>query len=125
MRNKSRLQDTCALIISANDRFNAALLRGVEATNTPVPPTVRWKSLGLAAALFVAAGTPAFAQDVIGVQPVSAAVITVFQVIGIMAVGWGFLRLIGGRHTVEGLVTVAIGALGIAKTQAIATFLGL
>lgn len=81
--------------------------------------------LAAALALTVAALAPAFAQDVIGAQPVSQAAITVFKLIAAAGVGWGFMRLMSGRHTVEGLTVTAAGALGLAKTQAIVTFLGL
>ena len=40
-------------------------------------------------------------------------------------VGWGFLRLMSGRHTIEGLTMVGVGGLGLAKTQAIVGLLGL
>ena len=42
----------------------------------------------------------------------------------VLPIVWGFLRLMSGRHTVEGLVTMAVGALGIAKADTIASLLG-
>lgn len=78
-----------------------------------------------AAMLSLAMVTSSFAQDVIGAEPVSQAAIMTFKAIGIAGVGWGFLRLMSGRHTVEGLTVMAAGALGLAKTPAVVAFLGL
>ena len=81
--------------------------------------------IAIALALTAAVTAVAVAQDVIGAQPVSQAAITVFKAIAVAGVGWGFLRLMSGRHTVEGLTVMGSGALGLAKTQAIVGFLGL
>lgn len=81
--------------------------------------------LATAFALSLAVTGAALAQDVIGAQPVSQAAIATFKIIAAAGVGWGFLRLMGGRHTLEGLTVMGAGALGLAKTQAIVGFLGL
>ena len=75
---------------------------------------------------FVAAGL-AHAQgaDPLGVSTVKDAVIATFKVLAAIGIVWGFLRMMSGRHTVEGLVTMAVGALGIAKADAIASLLGI
>lgn len=83
------------------------------------------QTLAAALALTLAAIAPAFAQDIIGAAPVSQAAIVVFKAIAVAGVGWGFMRLMSGRHTVEGLTVTAAGALGLAKAQAIVGFLGL
>ncbi len=75
--------------------------------------------------LSVAAIVPAFAQDTIGITPVSTAVIAAFKLLGLIGIGWGFIRLMGGRHTIEGLVSMAIGGLGLAKADAVAALFGL
>ncbi len=74
---------------------------------------------------FVAAGL-AHAQgaDPLGVSTVKDAVVATFKVIAIIGIVWGFLRMMSGRHTVEGLVTMGVGALGVAKADTIATLLG-
>jgi hypothetical protein len=79
----------------------------------------------MATALPMAVTTSAFAQDVIGAAPVSQAAILTSKAIAVAGVGWGFLRLMSGRHTVEGLTVMAAGALGLAKTQAVVALLGL
>ena len=76
------------------------------------------------AVLLSMATVPAFA-DVIGAQQVSDDVLTSIRVIAILGIAWGFIRLMSGRHTLEGLMTVAIGAAGVGKTQAIAGLVGL
>lgn len=83
------------------------------------------KAIATALVLVAAATTAAFAQDVIGAAPVSQAAITVFKAIAVAGIGWGFLRLMSGRHTVEGLTVMGAGGLGLAKTQAIVGLLGL
>ena len=78
-----------------------------------------------ASTLPMAVTTSAFAQDVIGAAPVSQSAILTFKAIAVAGVGWGFLRLMSGRHTVEGLTVMAAGALGLAKTQAVVALLGI
>lgn len=68
--------------------------------------------------------TAAFAQDVIGAAAVSTAAQATMKVIAGAGVAWGFLRLMSGRHTVEGLTMLGTGALGLAKTSAIVGLLG-
>ena len=81
--------------------------------------------LAALALTFVAAGL-AHAQgaDPLGVSSVKDAVVATFKVIAIIGIVWGFLRMMSGRHTVEGLVTMGVGALGVAKADTIATLLG-
>jgi hypothetical protein len=81
--------------------------------------------VAMASTLPMAVTTSAFAQDVIGAAPVSQAAILTFKAIAVAGVGWGFLRLMSGRHTVEGLTVMAAGALGLAKTQAVVALLGI
>jgi uncharacterized protein (UPF0261 family) len=83
------------------------------------------RAIAVAAALPMTFATSAFAQDVIGAAPVSQSAIYTFKAIAVAGVGWGFLRLMSGRHTVEGLTVMAAGALGLAKTQAVVALLGI
>ena len=75
---------------------------------------------------FVTAGL-AHAQgaDPLGVSGIKDAVIATFKVLAGIGIVWGFLRMMSGRHTIEGLVTMAVGALGIAKADTIASLLGI
>ena len=75
---------------------------------------------------FVATGL-AHAQgaDPLGVSGIKDAVIATFKVLAGIGIVWGFLRMMSGRHTIEGLVTMAVGALGIAKADTIASLLGI
>ena len=79
----------------------------------------------LAVAAIVAFAGPAHAQDVLGISTVREAVVTVFKAIAFLGIIWGFFRHMSGRHTVEGLVTMGVGALGVAKADAIAGLLGI
>ena len=65
------------------------------------------------------------AADPLGVSGVRDAVIATFRVLAGIGVVWGFLRPMSGRNTAEGLVTLAVGALGIAKADTIVSLLGL
>jgi hypothetical protein len=55
--------------------------------------------VAMATMLPMAVTTSAFAQDVIGAAPVSQSAILTFKAIAVAGVGWGFLRLMSGRHT--------------------------
>ncbi len=92
----------------------------------PKPASTARLMLATLALTFVAAGL-AHAQgaDPLGVSSVKDAVIATFKVLAAIGIVWGFLRMMSGRHTIEGLVTVAVGALGIAKADTIATLLGI
>lgn len=84
---------------------------------------------GVALLVTAAVTSQALAQaaggaDVLGVTPVSQSAILTLKAIGLVAIGWGFLRLMGGRHTVEGLVALGVGGLGLAKSTAIASYFG-
>lgn len=109
MRAKTALSNTTACWASAN----ASLL-------SPRVQTVATTALFVAAAAF-----PAFAQDTIGITPVATAAIAGFKVLGLIGIGYGFIRLMGGRHTVEGLVCMGIGGLGLAKSDAVAALFGI
>ena len=75
---------------------------------------------------FLAVGLAhAQSADPLGVSTVKTAVVGTFKVLAGIGVVWGFMRMMSGRHTVEGLVTMAVGALGIAKADTIATLLGI
>jgi hypothetical protein len=80
-----------------------------------------------AVVLSLAAAGLAHAQgaDPLGVSNIKDAVVATFKVLAALGIVWGFLRMMSGRHTVEGLVTVAVGALGIAKADTITSLLGL
>ena len=84
-------------------------------------------TLGTGAVVTVASAGPVFAQaaDTLGVTPVEQAAIATMKLIAVAALGYGFFRLMTGRHTVEGLTLLGVGGLGLAKTQAIVTLLGL
>ena len=60
----------------------------------------------------------------LGVSSIKDAVVATFKVLAGIGIVWGFLRMMSGRHTIEGLVTMAVGALGIAKADTIASLLG-
>ena len=108
-------------LVAARDRLGFVMLAPAVA---PACPT--WLQAGAAVALLsVAAIVPAFAQDTIGITPVSTAVIAAFKLLGLIGIGWGFIRLMGGRHTIEGLLSMAIGGLGLAKADAVAALFGL
>ena len=63
--------------------------------------------------------------DIHGVQTPVGWAVAAFKVIAGLGIVWGFMRLMSGRHTIEGLVIMAVGALGIAKSDAITAGLGL
>ena len=88
-------------------------------------PVTMGQTLAVLAVFALACISPALAQDVIGAKPVSDAAIAVFKVIAVAAICFGFFRMMSGRHTIEGLVTVAVGALGVAKTDAVVSLFGL
>lgn len=79
-----------------------------------------------AAVMLMAQTGLAFAQgaDTLGVTPVEQAAIATMKLIAIAAIGFGFMRLMSGRHTMEGLVTLGVGGLGLAKTTAITALFG-
>ena len=91
----------------------------------PKPPSTARLILAALALTVVTAGL-AHAQgaDPLGVSTVKDAVVATFKVLAGIGIVWGFLRMMSGRHTIEGLVTMAVGALGIAKADTIASLLG-
>ena len=80
-------------------------------------------------ALALILGTVAMAHaqgaDPLGVSTIKDAVVATFKVLAGIGIIWGFLRMMTGRHTMEGMVSIGIGALGIAKADAIASLLGI
>ena len=94
---------------------------------TPVEPTNKVQAALAALVLTLAFVGMAHAQaaDPLGVSGVRDAVVATFRVLAGIGVVWGFLRLMSGRNTAEGLVTLAVGALGIAKADTIVSLLGL
>ena len=94
---------------------------------THVEPTNKAQAALAALVLTLAFVGMAHAQaaDPLGVSGVRDAVIATFRVLAGIGVVWGFLRLMSGRNTAEGLVTLAVGALGIAKADTIVSLLGL
>ena len=94
---------------------------------TPVEPINKVQAALAALVLTLAFVGMAHAQaaDPLGVSGVRDAVIATFRVLAGIGVVWGFLRLMSGRNTAEGLVTLAVGALGIAKADTIVSLLGL
>jgi uncharacterized protein (UPF0261 family) len=83
------------------------------------------QTITIAIALTLAIAGPALAQDIIGVQPAATAAVATMRAIGLAAIAFGFFRFMAGRHQIEGMVTLGIGALGVAKAPAIAAFMGL
>lgn len=92
----------------------------------PVKPVSTAQIALTALAFTLAAVAAAHAQgaDPLGVSTIKDAVVATFKVLAGIGIVWGFLRLMSGRHTVEGLVVMGVGALGIAKADAIASLLG-
>lgn len=109
MRAKTALSNTIAYCAP----FNAPLL------------SPRAQALATTALFVAASAFPAFAQDTIGITPVAAAAIQGFKLLGLIGIGYGFVRLMGGRHTIEGLVCMGAGGLGLAKSDAVAALFGI
>lgn len=90
--------------------------------------------LALGLCLAAACSSPALAQgvapgaggtDVLGVQPVADDVYYTIKIIAGVLIAVGFIIIATGRWAIAGLGAVAVGVLGVAKTSAIATLLGL
>ena len=92
----------------------------------PVKPagTAQIALTALALTLVTLAAAHAQSADPLGVSTIKDAVVATFKVLAGIGIVWGFLRLMSGRHTVEGLVTMGVGALGIAKADTLASLLG-
>lgn len=75
---------------------------------------------GVAMAQAIGGGT-----DVLGITPIRDAIIFFFRIVATAAIGYGFMRLMSGRHGMEAMIVLVVGALGIAKLDAIAAFMGL
>ncbi len=93
---------------------------------TPTKPTSPAQIVLTALALTLGTVAMAHAQgaDPLGVSSIKDAVVATFKVLAALGILWGFLRMMTGRHTMEGLVSIGVGALGIAKTDAIVALLG-
>ena len=127
MMNKTTLTLTRAGAATGalRDKMNGLLLRGAVNTQVPVAKSSVRKNVAIyATALTLFAGHSAFAQDVLGITPVETAFIAFLDIVAVIGIGWGFTRLMTGRHTVEGLFAMGVGVLGIAKAQTIVAFLG-
>lgn len=125
MMNRTTLTRAIASLGALRDKTNGLFLR--EAVNTQMPVTknsVRMNVAVYATAFTLFAGRSAFAQDVLGITPVETAFIAFLDIVAVIGIGWGFTRLMTGRHTVEGLFAMGVGVLGIAKAQTIVAFLG-
>jgi hypothetical protein len=62
--------------------------------------------------------------DIIGVTPISQDAVVAIKAIAVGGICFGFLRMMSGRHTVEGLVAMGVGGLGIANATAITAAFG-
>ncbi len=93
---------------------------------TPTKPASPAQIVLTALALTLGTVAMAHAQgaDPLGVSSIKDAVVATFKVLAALGILWGFLRMMTGRHTMEGLVSIGVGALGIAKTDAIVALLG-
>lgn len=96
----------------------------MQQTRVKLGDTAQIALAALAFTLVAAGMAHAQGADPLGVSGIKDAVIATFKVLAGIGIVWGFLRLMSGRHTVEGLVTMAVGALGIAKADTIAGLLG-
>lgn len=79
-------------------------------------------ALAACAITIIAAGT-ALAQavggDPLGASTIATAVTATIKVIAGIGVVYGFLRLMTGRHTIEGLTVIGVGALGVYRAEAL------
>lgn len=93
----------------------------------PHNPKAQTVAVALAMALLMTSSAIAqgFGGDIIGATPVKDAFIAVMKILALGGIGWGFARLLSGRHSMEGLICMAAGALGIAKIDALAGLFGL
>ena len=63
--------------------------------------------------------------DILGVQQPVGWGLAAIRLIAGLGIAWGFIRLMSGRHTMEGLIVMGVGALGVGKAAAIAGAMGL
>jgi uncharacterized protein (UPF0261 family) len=84
------------------------------------------RHVGSAAMVLTAAavGSALGQTDIIGVTPISQDAVVAIKAIAVGGICFGFLRMMSGRHTVEGLVEMGVGGLGIAKATAITAAFG-
>ena len=92
---------------------------------TTRPARAAQAALGALALTFLVVGLAHAQADPLGVSSIKDAVLATFKVLGAIGILWGFLRMMTGRHTMEGMVSIGVGALGIAKADTIASLLGL
>ena len=125
MMNRISLSSAGAAAGAMKGKMNTLFLQGAVSARMPGPKSsVRTNVAVYATALTLFASRSAFAQDVLGITPVETAFIAFLDIVAVMGIGWGFTRLMTGRHTVEGLFAMGVGVLGIAKAQTIVAYLG-
>ena len=93
----------------------------------PTKHVAKTETFALAALLCLAVAAPAFAQgsDVLGVKPVADAVIYTLKLLGLAALAWAAFSVAYGWGRGQALASAVFGVVFLAKTQAVATFLGL
>ena len=94
----------------------------------PTKHVAKTETFALAALLCLAVAAPAFAapaSDVLGVKPVADAWIYALKVLGLAALAWAAFSLSFGFNRFQGIASAVVGVLFLAKTDAVAQFLGL
>ena len=93
----------------------------------PTKHVAKTETFALAALLCLAVAAPAFAQgsDVLGVKPVADAWIYALKLLGLAALAWAAFSLSFGFNRFQGIASAVVGVLFLAKTDAVAQFLGL
>lgn len=77
------------------------------------------------AVMFALMTVSAYAQDVIGVAPVSAATLLTMKAIGLGIIGFVGLRMMFGQHGISNVLMALTGGLVIGKSDTIAGLLGI
>ncbi len=121
----SILSRALAFPSAVRSRANDIMLTSVVGQHQPVSKNQQRLRVAVFTALLTVGGSASAMADVLGVAPISTEVITGLKLLGLCAIGWGFFRMMNGRHQIEALISLAVGALGLGKTAAIAAFLGL
>lgn len=93
----------------------------------PLNPKAQTAAAALALTLLVSHTVLAQAVggDVIGASNARDAFIAFLKICALGGIGWGFFQMLTGSHRIAGLVTVAVGAAGIAKIDTVAGLFGL